>query len=122
MPDAVQEAVTGYGYSGVRLRPAIPSPAAITRMDEAFAWIGLIPADKAATGAAELVSLHGGVQLRRLVWARALVDPMSGLYLFTWAKLAEIVKADRRVLPGWHSDALGVIVAKLRNTASAPVL
>ena len=44
--DYVRDAAESYGWSDGRIRPAVPPAARISRMDEALAWVGLIPADK----------------------------------------------------------------------------
>jgi hypothetical protein len=112
MPDYIQDSRTGFKIDGpVKMRPPTPSAAAITAMDEAFSWISLIPADRAAPGSADLHALGGGVMKRRIVWARALVSPVTNRYLFSWSKLAETTGCDRKALRQWHGDALGLIVA-----------
>lgn len=57
--EIVRAAVDGYGWTTNRIRPPVPSAAAITRMDEAMTWISLIPLDRYV--------------LRRIVGARSLV-------------------------------------------------
>jgi len=45
---------TAYGYDDVKVKPPIPSPAVIQRMEEVLAWLQLAP-----------------VEYRRLLWFRA---------------------------------------------------
>lgn len=118
MPEFAQKAVEAYGWSRVRLRAGRPSAEAIDRMDESLAWIGLIVAQPGAPSDAELFSPHGGVLLRKIVWARLLVRPLSWQldpgnpqYIFNWAKISRAVGADRRVVPTWHGIAMGTIAA-----------
>lgn len=98
-PEVVHEAAEAYGYTGERLRPAVPSAAHITRMDEALRWVALIPPDR--------------VVLRRIVGARSLVAPLTGRHLFSWRRLGEAVGADHRAVQRWHADGVGIIAHRL---------
>ncbi len=44
--EIVRSAIENYGWTTKRIRPPVPSAAQITRMDEAMAWISLIPLDR----------------------------------------------------------------------------
>ena len=79
-----------------RLRPPIPSPADITDMDEALAWIPLIPQDR--------------VVLRRIVGARSLVDPLNERHLYSWRRLALAVGADHKAVRRWHTQGIALIL------------
>jgi len=57
--EIVRTAMENYGWTDKRVRPAIPSAARISRMDEVMGWITLIPLDRYV--------------LRRIVGARSLV-------------------------------------------------
>ena len=83
-----------------RLRPAVPSANAITRMDEALAWIPLIPLDRYV--------------LRRVVGARSLINPMTGRYLYTWRRLGTALGADHKAVQRWHAQGIAQIVAALQ--------
>jgi hypothetical protein len=116
LPESVREAAEAYGWSKVRLRAGRPSGEAIDRMDQALLWIGNIPATPGRPGSGEMHSPHGGVMMRRLVWSRLLVDPLSyqqtpdrPRHLLRWGKLAQMLGADRRVVPTWHRAATGLI-------------
>ena len=61
--EIVRTAMESYGWTTKRIRPPIPSAERITRMDEALAWIPLIPVDRYV--------------LRRIVGARSLVHPIT---------------------------------------------
>lgn len=98
--EIVRAAAESYGWSEGRIRPAIPSAARITRMDEALAWIPLIPRDK--------------VVLRRIVGCRALVSPITERHLFSWRRLATVVGADHKAVQRWHAQGVDLIVAALR--------
>jgi hypothetical protein len=86
---------------------ALPVPPAsrITRMDQALAWIPLIPADKLA--------------LRRIVGCRCLVSPVTGRHLFSWRRLARLLGADHKAIQRWHATGIDLIVATLRRDAAA---
>ena len=53
-PDFKSDPNTAYGYEDVKVKPPIPSPAAIQRMEEVLAWLQLAP-----------------MEYRRLLWFRA---------------------------------------------------
>jgi hypothetical protein len=102
--DIVQSAIEAYGWTRVdaRLRPAMPSSAHITRMDEALDWIPRIPRDRYV--------------LRRIVGARALISPITERHLFPWRRLGALLGADHKAIQRWHAQGIDLIVAHL-NTA-----
>ena len=53
-PDYKPDPNTAYGYEDVKVKPPIPSPASIQRMEEVLKWLQRIP-----------------VEHRRLLWFRA---------------------------------------------------
>ena len=87
----------------VKLRPAVASAQEITRMDEALAWIPMIPLDRYV--------------LRRVVGARSLVSPMTGRYLYTWRRLGVALGADHKAVQRWHGQGIARIVAALQAAA-----
>jgi hypothetical protein len=87
-----------------RPRPPPPSAARITRMDQALAWIPLIPPDK--------------IVLRRIVGCRALVSPLIGRHLFSWRRLARLLGADHKAIQRWHATGIDTIVATLNRDAT----
>ena len=89
----------------VKLRPAVPSAQEITRMDEALAWVPLIPQDRYV--------------LRRVVGARSLVSPMTGRHLCTWRRLGVALGADHKAVQRWHGQGVDRIVAALRAGLNA---
>lgn len=95
----VHAAVEAYGWSGARLRPAVPPAAAISRMDEVLSWIQLIPQENYV--------------LRRIVGARALVSPLTGRHLFSWRRLGKLLGADARAVQRWHEKGLSLIALHL---------
>ncbi len=100
----VRDAADASLSARARLRPAIPDAATITRMDEALAWIPLIPVDKYV--------------LRRVVGARSLINPMTGRHLYSWRRLALAVGADHKAVQRWHAQGIAMILAGLAAGAS----
>jgi hypothetical protein len=98
---AVHSAAEAYGWSAARLRPPVPSPERISRMDETFQWLGLIPDDRTV--------------LRRLVSARSLVSPLTGKHLYAWRRLGALVGADHKAMQRWHSEGIRLIVKALNG-------
>ncbi len=101
----IRAAIEAYGWSGARVRAAVPLAAEISRMDEALGWISLIP--------------HDRYVLRRIVGARALVSPLTGRHLFTWQRLGALLGADPRAVQRWHARGIALIVAALADRARA---
>ncbi len=97
--EIVRTAIESYGWSDKQIRPAVPSAAKISRMDEAMSWISLIPLDRYV--------------LRRIVGARSLVHPISERYLFPWRRLAAALGADHKAVQRWHAEGIGLIVKAL---------
>ncbi len=73
-------------------------------MDQALAWIPLIPADK--------------LVLRRIVGCRCLVSPLTGRHLFSWRRLARLLGADHKAISRWHATGIDLIVATLNRDAA----
>ncbi len=82
-----------------RLHPPVPSAAGITRMDEALRWITLIPPDRSV--------------IRRIVGARALVNPITDRYLYPWRRLGAMLGADHKAVQRWHAQGVEMIAAAL---------
>jgi hypothetical protein len=103
--DVVHSAIDAYGWQSAetRIRPPTPSSAAVSRMDEALGWIGLIPQDKYV--------------LRRIVGARSLVGPLTGRHLYPWRRLASVLGADHKAIQRWHGQGIALIVAGLLGPA-----
>ncbi len=99
--DIVHAAIEAYGWASAesRLRPPVPNSAQITLMDEAFAWLTLIPSDKYV--------------LRRIVGARALVSPLTGRHLHPWRRLATLLGADHKAIQRWHGQGIAIITQAL---------
>jgi hypothetical protein len=97
--DGVRSAVEGYGWGEGRLRAAYPDSAHVTRMDEALGWISRIPLDRYV--------------LRRIVGARALINPTTDRHLYPWRRLAASLGADHKAVQRWHAQGVAMIVASL---------
>jgi len=102
--EIVRTALENYGWSETRVRPPVPSSSKITRMDEALAWISLIPQDNYV--------------LRRIVGARCLVSPVTDRHLFPWRRLAAALGADHKAVQRWHAQGIAIIVAALNKSSS----
>ena len=87
----------------VRLHPPVPSAAGITRMDEALGWMALIPRDRSV--------------LRRIVGARALVNPLTDRHLYPWRRLGTMLGADHKAVQRWHAQGVDMIVGALNRVA-----
>lgn len=102
--DILRAAAEAYGNdAGARLRPAMPSAAQVTRMDEAFAWLMLIPQDRYV--------------LRRIVGARAMVSPLTDRHLYPWRRLASLLGADHKAIQRWHADGIHIILRAYASSA-----
>ena len=105
--DIVRAAAEAYGYDtsadgrggGARLRPAAPSSEKITRMDEAYGWLALLPQDKYV--------------LRRIVGARSLISPTTERHLYPWRRLATLLGADHKAIQRWHAQGVAQLVKAL---------
>lgn len=89
------------------VRPDPPAASDIDDMDEAMAWIGLIPAERYV--------------LRRIVGARALIHPVSERHIWSWRGLGRALGADHRAVQRWHEQAIDLLVAALRARVSPRV-
>jgi Domain of unknown function (DUF6362) len=99
--EIVRTAIESYGWTTNRIRPPVPPPTRITRMDQAMGWISLIPFDRYV--------------LRRIVGARSLVHPITERHLFPWRRIATAIGADHKAVQRWHAQGIELIVAKLNE-------
>jgi hypothetical protein len=97
--DIVRSALDAYSPGESRIRPPVPSSREVDEMEQALAWIPLIPLERYV--------------LRRIVGARALVNPMTGRHMFTWRRLAASLGADHKAVQRWHAQGIGMIVSAL---------
>jgi hypothetical protein len=91
------EDVPAFASGHTRLHPPVPSAARITRMDEAFGWVVLIPRDRYV--------------IRRIVGCRALVGPITERHLFSWRRIGTLLGADHKAIQRWHAQGIDMIVA-----------
>lgn len=96
----VQDAMEAYGWTSETVRLAAPEAAAITAMDEAYAWLSLIPSARYV--------------LRRIVGARSLVHPVTDKHLYPWRKIATTIGADYRGVQRWHGQGVDIIANRVR--------
>jgi len=99
--EIVRTALEAYGWEATRIHPAVPAADKIDRMDEAMAWIALIPRDRYV--------------LRRVVGARSLVHPITDRHLYAWRRLGVALGADHKGVQRWHAQGIAMIVAALRQ-------
>jgi hypothetical protein len=100
--DIVRTALEAYGWGEeVRARPTVPSARKIDEMEQALAWIPLIPLDRYV--------------LRRIVGARSLVSPLTGRHVFPWRRLGVAIGADHKAVQRWHAQGIGLIVAAMNR-------
>jgi Domain of unknown function (DUF6362) len=99
--EIVRTALEAYGWEAARIRPAVPSADKIDRMDEALAWLSIIPLDRYV--------------LRRVVGARSLVHPVTDRHLFPWRRLGIALGADHKAVQRWHAQGIALIVAGLHR-------
>ena len=86
-----------------RMRAPVPPASRITEMDEALAWIPLIPRDRSV--------------LRRIVGARSLVNPLTERHLYPWRRLGSMLGADHKAVQRWHTQGVAIIVGALNAAA-----
>ncbi len=86
-PDVIHRVEEAYGWTGERVRPPRPSPAEITRMDEAIRWLLWLDADQ-----------------RKVIWARS-----TGL---SWRRIEDMDGRSMRTLQNLHATALHRILAR----------
>ena len=89
-PDIVHRVEEAYGWTAERMRPARPTPAQITRMDEAIGWLLWLEEDE-----------------RKVVWARA-----TGM---SWRRIEDMDGRSTRTLQNLFASALGRILARRRT-------
>lgn len=98
-PTVIHDVFEAYGWTDEAPRPAVPSAAAISSMDRAYAWLKLIPRSRYV--------------LRRVVAGRSLVHPVTGRHLFSWRRLARRLGCDHEAVRTWHGRGIAIIVSGL---------
>lgn len=105
----VSEIVEASGFAP-RISVAVPDAATISRMDEAFTWLSLIPNDKP--------------HVRRVVAALSLISPVTERRVYSDYKIAKAIGCDREAVRWWNDDGIRLIVKALkalRDAAKAPL-
>lgn len=100
-PEFAQAAVEAYADNDKPLPKPVPSSRDITLMDEAYAWVALLPKDK--------------VTWRRLVLLRSLIHPTSERYLWGWRKLERTLGTTDTTAKTWHAMAIDRIVSAINR-------
>ncbi len=100
--DIVRTALEAYGWDASGIRPSVPSADRIDRMDEAMAWVALIPTSRYV--------------LRRVVGARSLVHPITDRHLYSWRRLGVALGSDHKAVQRWHAQGIMMIIAGLQRT------
>ncbi len=96
-PSFAHAAMEAYGYGTVQVRPPVPRARAISEMDEAYGWVGLVTI----------------IEHRHLIWLRSFVHPISGRHLWSWRKLMRRFGIHRDTLAAWHGRGVDRIVTRL---------
>lgn len=99
--DVLHTTLEAYGWQSAIVRPAMPSALDISRMDEAFGWLNIIPETKYV--------------LRRILGARALVHPITGRHLFPWRRIATMLGADHKSIQRWHGQGIALVLEMLNT-------
>ena len=99
-PAVVHAMEEAYGYGEAEIRPPVPSAQAITRMDEAYGWVNLLPDQRRS--------------YRRIVLLRSLVHPVRDRHVFGWRKIGRMLGWDYRAVQNWHAKGIDLIVDALR--------
>jgi hypothetical protein len=99
--DVVHTALEAYGWEAPALRAPMPSAAEISRMDQVFSWLALVPEES--------------FLLRRILGARALVHPLTGRHLFAWRRLAKLLGADHKSVQRWHANGIKMLWEQLNR-------
>jgi hypothetical protein len=104
-PDYALDPAEAYGYSPAALRASVPTPAEITMMDK-------------------ILSLpeHCSNPLRkRIVNARALVHPVNERNLYSYVKIAKLLRINSRDCRRWHMQALDEIATAISPKEFNPI-
>lgn len=96
--DIVREASRGDYPGDPMVRPGAPHADQVSAMEIALAWI----ADHA-----------GGPGVRRVLWRRALVRPLSGRHLYSFAECGLELKVSKATAQNWHKRGLAQIAAAI---------
>lgn len=99
-PKEVAASAEAYGYGeDQRIRPAPPEARYVTRMDEAFRWLSLLPPDR--------------VNHRRIILLRAMVNPVNERHIWSWRKIGKAYGWSHMAVQRWHAEGLSWIVQAL---------
>ena len=105
-PAVVQE-WSAYAAEAASLRWPSPSAEAIARMDEALAWLALLPPPPDP--------------VRYLLGARMLVHPVRGDYLVSWRRLAARLHTDHHRVKRSHARGIALLAGALKKNFTIPL-
>lgn len=89
-------------------RPTRPDAVKISRMDEAYGWIALLPAER--------------VRVRKTVLMRSLVSPRTERHLWSFRRLGAFFGHNHETVRNWHAIGVDMLVSSLNGTAADPAL
>lgn len=95
-PDIVRSIVTDYPPECACLRPAVPSAAAISRLDEVMGWVSDLPE-----------------HLRRIIGYRLQVHPIGGQYLRSMRWIGRTMGIMPTTVRNRHNVAIAMIAKKI---------
>lgn len=100
-PSVVHDPAEAFGWTAEVVKPSRPSAAEISAMDDTFKMLRLIPDDRYV--------------LRRVVGARALVNPTTGRHIYPWRRIAVVLGCYHLAVQRWHAEGIKLIVAGLNQ-------
>ena len=98
-PEVLVNAAEAYGYGPITIKAPVPSARKVTRMDEAFGWMKLVPEDR--------------INHRRILLLRALTSPITGRHRHSWRSIGTMFGWDYRAVQRWHAEGISWIVMAL---------
>lgn len=102
-PAFPQAAMEAYGYGTVEIRPPVPDARQITRMDEAYQWVALLPTD--------------WVNRRRTLLMRSLVSPRTDRHLWSYRTIGLALGVSHEITRRWHRTSIDELVRLLDGRA-----
>ena len=94
--DVVRAVNESYGWNAIPHR-FMPSPAEISRMEEALGWLELID----------------NKVVRQIVALRAFIHPITKRNTYSWRRLGIMLGADHKSIMCWHAKGIKKIILAL---------
>ena len=79
------------------LRAPVPTARAIDHLDVVMSWAALIQRPV----------------VRRIVFTRSLIHPVTDRHLYSWRRIGRLIGADHRSVQLWHGQGVAAILAAL---------